>query len=238
VTNGDRDRAQDVGLALEATANCLPFERLDQELTSPEREHVASCPRCQTELALWEAMNAATQAREESSAVQWVVAEVKRRRSAPAGGSASASLWGWVRLRGLAAAAATLVVGVVVGYVAWDREPGVRDPGDTRQEYRTERMEVVGPVGDVPGAPTELAWKSYPGAVRYDVSLLEVDRTVLWRGSSTTPRVGLPREVSARFAPGKTVVWEVSARDASGSVIAETGTLRFRVAIGSSPQGE
>ena len=84
--------------------------------------------------------------------------------------------------------------------------------------------------GDVAAAPTQLEWAAVPGAVRYDVQILEVDRAVLWRGSTREPRVDVPAAVSAKFVPGKRILWEVTAHD-DATVLAESGTQAFRVAV-------
>src|SRR5262245_18636603 len=94
--------------ASRTTPACLSFERLGGELTAMEREHVAACARCQTELTLLAEFNESIPAPDEGAAVQWIVAELRRRRSQSA---ASAGSWdrGWRLLRPphrLAAAAA------------------------------------------------------------------------------------------------------------------------------------
>jgi hypothetical protein len=239
VTTGDQDRdaARDVlKRALAATTECIPLERFAEELSATDREHLTTCPRCRTELRLWEEFGKGAPAPQDGAAVQWIAAEIRRRRAGSGKRKASGSVWGWIPLRGIAAAAATLIVGIAVGYVAWEREPGLRETSSGPQTYRTAKVDVVGPVGEVASAPTELGWKVFSGAVRYEVSLLEVDRTQLWMESTTTTRATLPAGVRARLVPGKTVVWEVKARDASGSVIAESGAQRFRVAIDVSAQ--
>jgi len=54
---------------------------------------------------------------------------------------------------------------------------------------------------------------------------------VLWRTSSTSTRVVLPRELVAQLVPGKTVLWNVTARSATGAAIASSDTQRFRVSV-------
>jgi hypothetical protein len=81
----------------------------------------------------------------------------------------------------------------------------------------------------VTASPSALTWVAVPAAERYDIEVLQVDRTLLWRTSSPVPHVALPASVVAQLTPGKTVIWEVNAVNASGTVIAVSGTQRFRV---------
>jgi hypothetical protein len=67
-----------------------------------------------------------------------------------------------------------------------------------------------------------------PGAVTYDVALVEVDGTTLWTAKTRSSRVDLPRAVSAKLVPGKTVMWQVTARG-DGNVLADSGLVKFRV---------
>ena len=126
------------------------------------------------------------------------------------------------------AAAASLAI---VGYLAWDPEPRVGQPAPGEQVNRTATVDVVAPIGDVPKAPAELAWVAVDGAARYEVQVLEVDRTILWRTTSLSERVLLPASVVERIVPGKTLLWEVTAIGGSGTSIASSGTQRFRVPI-------
>ena len=216
---------------------CLPFERLGDEHTPTERGHVQTCARCQAEIALWQEFQESAPEPEDGAAVQWVVAELRRRRSAPAPGPRRAAIWAFFG-RGLIATAMTLVLGLAVGYLAWDREPAVQDIGTSGQPaYRASQLHVVAPVGDVGSAPRELQWKAPAGATQYDVVIMEVDRTEVWRSSSQAPRVALPPAVVSRFVPGKPFLWEVVARNGSGAAIAESGTQRFRVLDSSSGGG-
>ena len=65
---------------LQATAECIPIERLGDTRTAVESEHLSRCARCQTEIALQQEFNESAPVSDEGAAVQWVVAEVRRRR--------------------------------------------------------------------------------------------------------------------------------------------------------------
>ena len=221
---------------LQRTSACLPIERFSEDLTQAERDHLSTCARCQTELALWQEFTESMPANDEGATVQWIAAEVRRRRTESRPSNNSVSARGWLaRLRSprFAAAAAALVLSVGIGYLAWDREPSITTTPD-ELVFRTIHLDVIAPVGDLPSPPRELVWTAVQGAMRYDVQLLEIDRTILWRASSTALRVDLPPAVVAQLVPGKPVLWDVTALDGSGAVLAQSGTQRFRVRVNAS----
>ena len=217
--------------ALGPTPACIDVSRLAGPLSASERDHLDGCARCQTELSLLEAFQASAPATDETAAIEWITAEVRRRTRqandrlpAPRRGLLEAASW-----RPLAIAAAAILA-VSVGYLAWqNREPTLPEPASTAESYRTGQITIVAPTGDVSVPPAELSWLAIPGAERYDISVLEVDRTPLWQGTSSVSRVELPPAVIARFLPGKTVIWEVSALNPSGTAIAVSSAQRFRV---------
>lgn len=226
-------------LELSATAECVPIERFDDTLTEQERHHIAHCARCEAEFALWEEFRDATPAADEGAAVQWIATEVARRR---AGNPAVArEPWfrrGWAgvwRLQTLAAAAAVIVIGLTLSQLIVDREPAVVAP--TVDTYRSGRLDVIAPTGDLRVAPREFRWVAVAGAERYDLVVLEVDRTILWRTSTREPRIDLAPAVIAQFVPGKAILWEVTARGSNEAILAQSGTQRFRVAV-NAPQGD
>ena len=125
-------------------------------------------------------------------------------------------------------AAAALAIAVAVGYVVRDPEPGVRAT-HTTEVYRTSRLNGIAPLGDREEPPRVIEWAAFDGAAVYDVEVFEVDRSTLWRGSSSATRIAIPLSLSAQFVPGKSVLWEVKARNASGVVVADSGAQQFRV---------
>ena len=216
--------------ALSATADCLPLERLSEELTTAERHHLAGCARCQTELDLWRELEDAQPAGDEGAAVRWIVAELER-RSKPTPRVPQPLSWMSQRATRWAAACAMVAVVAIVGYLAWDREPALNPLTTGEQTYRGGLVQPLAPIGDVRTAPTALEWVATDRALGYDVEVSEVDGTPLWRAASSTPRVEIPPSVVSQLQPGKTVQWRVRARDASNAVIADSGTQRFRVEI-------
>jgi hypothetical protein len=227
-TTGDRAVLKRM---LQATAECIPIERLGDVRTAVESEHVSRCARCQTEIALHQEFSESAPVPDEGAAVQWVVAELRRRRPAPLPARVFDGLRRWLPNTGRLAAAAALLAVVAIGYMMQDREPGVRELQNAPPVYRTVQVQVVAPSGDVAAPPRALEWVPFSGAVSYDVELLEVDGTRMWRGTSASPQIELPASVLAQLVPGKTVSWEVRARSASGATLANSGTQRFRVEL-------
>jgi len=224
--------------ALGMTPACVPVERLAEHLTEREQQHVDSCARCQSELALWREFEESRRAPDEGAAVSWIVAELGRRnqrvparKTRPAFGWLTAPVWRWTTA---IAAVALVTTGV---YLLQDREPEIREISRVPQTYRTGGLEVRIPVGDIAAPPNAIEWVARDGAVGYDVAVFEVDGTPLWRQTSSISRVELPGSVVRQFVPGKTILWEVRARNAANQVVAESGMHRFRVTIaGSSPK--
>ncbi len=223
----ERDRARGaLADALRRTRECIPVERLGGALDDAERGHLETCARCQTELALLQTFERDAPAPDAGAAVRWIAAEAKRRAGASGANAGVSRRPRWVRFVLVSSAAAVLLV---AGYMTWDREPRVATPVSTEETYRSAEIRVVSPIGDLTTPPGELIWTAVPGAERYEVSVFEVDRTVLWRGTTATPRVELPTSLVSLFVPGKTVLWQVSATTASGVAVARSSTTRFRV---------
>jgi hypothetical protein len=197
--------------ALAPTPECLAIERLAEELTAAEREHVEGCVRCQTELALFRDVTSEPI----SPASQWIAAGLQRRSGRAAGRPA---------LRVLYAIAAMVVIAIGLG--TWLREPSIDIPRND-QPYRSARLELVSPAGDLAQAPNELRWNPVPHATRYQIRILEVDSTVVWSGTTTQPRAALPPAVIAQFRPGKSLQWDVRAFRGNELLAAsETQTIR------------
>jgi hypothetical protein len=214
---------------LRSTPECISMSTLDGPLTDDQRRHFDRCARCQTELALLEEFRASAPSNDEGAAVHWIAAEVRRRRhAAGVGAPRGPGILAALRWRPVGIAAAALLA-VVVGFVAWDFEPRLRETPTKTEGYRSEQLKVLAPVGDVATPPDELTWVEVRGATRYDVVILEVDRTALWHTTSSVSRAKVPASVVSRFAVGKTVIWEVRALNQSGTEIASSGAQRFRV---------
>jgi hypothetical protein len=210
--------------ALEPGADCLSVEDLgkyrDGGLDAAARAacaaHLEHCVTCQAELALLEAVTSAPVQYEPTE----IVAPTPRR-------------WFDIRPFPLVAAAAAMVIGVAAGGVyllTMNQAPTLPGRVDTRGEVtRSLAIAVRRPLGEVDEAPQRFEWHAVDGAARYQARLFAVDRTELWSVSTAAAEVDLPDRVRASFVPGRTFAWDVMAYDASGAVIAESGSQSFRI---------
>jgi hypothetical protein len=229
VTRQSESRAQaSLRAVIGPTEACVPIDHFGA-LSEAEQQHVSQCAHCEAELALWQEFEAQIPADREGAAVNWIAAEVGRRRGTNAVPASLATRFRWFGLPGFAVAAATLALVAGLAYAVRDREPALKAP-TASEIYRGTEITGLSPVGNVYQVPDlALKWSSLPGADRYDVSVLEVDGTVLWHTSTSNPEAVLPRDVVSKLVPGKSVTWEVTARDRSGALIAASGTQRLTV---------
>jgi hypothetical protein len=202
---------------LAPSIECLSIEQLgryaDGALDATERaaanRHVRSCLNCRAELALLETLTA--------NGVRTAEPEIVRFRAFR-----------------LVAMAAVLLLAIAAGsfYLLVNRTapelPRRVTSGD--EVTRSLAVTVRGPVGDQSEAPRRFEWLGVDRAVRYRVRLMEVDRHEIWSTSSTAPEVDLPSSVRSSIAPGRTLLWDVTAYDAAGAAIAESGLQSFRLA--------
>jgi hypothetical protein len=230
--------------ALAPGEECLSVEQLGQysggALGAAEQaaaaRHIGRCLSCQAELALLQAVTSTDIRSEEAEIVRDGVARlVRATESLPAGRAEPSTrrrLFGLGTLP-LAAMAAVLLIGVATGsfFLLARRAPQLPGSVTTGGEVtRSLAVTVRGPVGDRIESPQRLEWVGVDRAVRYRVRLLEVDRHEVWSTSTSAPGVDLPPAVRASITPGRTLLWDVTAYDAAGAVIAESGMQSFRVA--------
>jgi hypothetical protein len=228
--------------ALEPGPACVAIEQLgrfaDGALGSDERHtaaaHIHGCLNCQAELALlWASTSSAIRA-DEADVVRDGVARLERRALEIAGLDRTGfARRGWMPfgpLRLVAALATVLLVVASAVYLIKPKAPVLPasvDPGG--EVTRSLSVPLRAPVGDQIEPPRRLEWVAVERAVRYRVRLMEVDRRELWSTSTTMPAVAIPLDVRARIVPSKTLLWDVTAYDASGEAIAESGPRSFRV---------
>jgi hypothetical protein len=238
---GDRQVLRD---ALRAGPGCLNAAAFERALNQEEAAHLAGCPRCQTQFAMYREYEAAEPAPGEGAAVQWIAAELKR-RNLTAQAAAAAPGW-WTRrtavlgTRRFAGVLAALTIALGVSTFVLDRRTGITLPEGAGSDvvYRSDNLELVAPSGDLNSIGSEFRWKPLARAARYDVEVLEVDRTVLWQSEAQTGGIAVPAAVRARALPGKTLLWRVTAKDSANRVIAESPLVSFRVKTKPIPQGE
>jgi hypothetical protein len=130
----------------------------------------------------------------------------------------------------LAAAAVLLIAAGVVYFRSGTSRPQLQAANHTEPEVlRSGGFAVLNPVGDLQNGPKEIRWERVPNATRYQVSLVEVDRSEMWKGETAADYIELPAAIQARIVPAKTLFAEVIAFDSSGNKVGDTGLIRFRV---------
>jgi hypothetical protein len=207
----------------EAREGCPSIEELAAD-QNRFRQHVSECAHCSAELALLRSFESGQASAAERPAIAQIVAELKK--NSPA----KQESW-WQKMWrprvlvplavGLAAAALVIVMNVP--------RPGNSLDAPFDNVVRSTQLAVISPVGLLAQTPSQLKWSPVNGAASYKVQVLEVDRTTLWSASSYDAYADLPGEVRAKIVPLKTILWEVSALDASGHPIASSGMQSFTV---------
>jgi hypothetical protein len=245
MTLDERRVRQQWKAALAATEECLSLEELSRHAErSPGDQgkdrvssHLSSCPRCQTELAMLQEFERATPRPDEAAAVSVIAAELKRRSGSRMGRLVTRKIFAPRRIGTAAMALAAMLLLIAGGlYLRSEKEPVLVSDGSSGQTLlRSQAMTLLEPKGDLERSPTELRWQAVPGAVRYSVKLMEVDRAVLWQSSSEQTSVALPQPVREKIIPAKTLLWEVTAIEAGGKAVATSPVERFRVPIKAHP---
>jgi hypothetical protein len=225
-----QDRLTQWRQSMDAAPDCLTIERLMGDLTPAEQGHVDQCARCQAERALALEFEQSVPGADEAD-VQSVAAELQRRIAAtrtPARSGPSRSLSPWLQL------AAGVVFAAGLGYLVWDREPEI---GKTDSDvYRSNTVSVVGPIGDLKEPPARFEWALVAGAARYRIDVREVDSTPVWSATTADVSVATPPAVLQMLVPGKALVWDITALDANGAVVAHSAEQRFRISGGPPPK--
>lgn len=225
---GDSGRRARWRQVLAPGPECPPLERLAvPTMSGHDAAHVASCLRCQSERALWASFESAAGADEGD--VAWIAAQARRRLFPVPQPATTTARWRPALPAWSLSLAATLLL-AVGGYLLV-REPGTElAPTDDATVYRTAAVEPVAPLGDLAAPPEELRWRPVDGAVRYDLRVLEVDGTEVWRGSTTATAIAVPSEVRAAALPARRLEWSVTAVDAAARPVAAPASASFRVA--------
>lgn len=236
--------------ALGRRADCLSAFELERYLSNRVDEgrraailgHLKACPACETEMMLLSEFQRAELRPEEAEAVRWIAARLEQ-RSPEIFGRADASLsrsvatprWKLIfsipSPRAAALVFASLLVVISAGlFLRRSYEPTLNpNPPAAGEVMRSQAIEILGPVGDLSGAPSELKWQPVRAAAKYEVRLMEVDRSELWKAETESTVLTLPADVREKLLPKRTIAWEVTARSAAGSVLASSGVQQFRV---------
>lgn len=230
--------------ALGPGKECPSIEDLEQVHTgrisasTPLAKHVHSCSYCQSEMQMLASFYAGDEGQlseEVKQIVSHLQANSKRvfPKSAPV--KASASWWeGAFSMRRFAQAslamAAILLVAAAVVRLNTVKRPSTDAFNQASQEvFRSGSIDLVEPVGDLQEFPKEIRWQKAEDAVTYQVRLLEVDRSEIWKAETKEDHIDLPPPVRARIVPAKTLFCEVNAFNSVGAKVSGTGLIRFRL---------
>lgn len=220
--------------ALGPGPKCPPVEELAGLLSANPpaalAQHVASCAHCKTEVHLLRMFESGDVHAAEAPAVRQV-AERLRERSAeifPQRQPWWSGLFAapWLRPAAMVFAALLLVAGITLQF-RHSGPPALHSPGD--DVMRSHQVTLLAPLGDVAKVPSDVQWQPVPGAVKYEIRLLEVDRTELWKAETADSRIDLPAAVQARIVPAKSLILQVRALDAAAHTVAESDMVRFRL---------
>ena len=215
------------GCASPLELGALADKSLSELAAARVRNHLANCLHCQTELALLKEFDAAAPAPDEEELVRAISARLERRFSTQALPRRSWSKA--LNAGGLAVAAATLVAALAIG-LREHRAPELTAPSPRAAGVlRSAAITTVSPAGDLDAAPDQLRWQATSGAASYSVQVMEVDHAELWKAETRDASIALPPALRAQIVPGKSLLWEVVAKDAAGTPVAWSGKERFRV---------
>lgn len=228
--------------ALRPGPDCPPIEELETLVSGAVTQgelsaHLRSCPYCQTELHLLRTFEAEdAQAGSEARKVAVLLKKRSKeiiRQSRPA--ETRVPWWKGVftipRLAqaSLAMALVLVVAGVAIHFQTTEKPTSIAQNGTNPEVFRSGQFGVISPTGDLRARPEEVRWEKVSAAVCYQLRLLEVDGNEVWKAETTADHIDLPSAVRARIVPAKTLFFEVTAFDSSGSKVGDTGQVRFRL---------
>lgn len=217
---------------LGSSEECFPLDRLvtaiegkcgSEEQASAER-HLAACPHCEAELALFREFESPEIRPEERADVEAIVTHLRRNSPVPITAPWWKSLWNFKILAPASIAVAGLLA--IAVFVPRPHEPqlGSFTSDDT---LRSQRLEALSPIGNVKAVPEVLRWSPVKGARSYRVRLFEVDNTLLWEAEVQTVSVRIPDPISKQAIPLKKLYWQVTAFEQAGNALADSGTQSF-----------
>jgi hypothetical protein len=122
--------------------------------------------------------------------------------------------------------AVAVIVGVILSRPP--KEPDLQaNAGGQPAIYRSQEIQVVSPVGDVPEIPRSLQWQPFSGAGSYKVMVMDVDNSPLWSAETKEATIEIPPGVRVKMLPGKPILWQVSAMDERGQILGSSQIQRF-----------
>ncbi|MGC4049677.1 MAG: hypothetical protein QM757_09215 [Paludibaculum sp.] len=215
--------------AFRAPGHCLQPDEIEAFVEGRADQlaaHVEACPACSHVAASYREFLEADVREEEKADVAWIESRLKK--PAP-----KRSWFGWIGASPLPrwAFSAAAILLIVAGSLQLRRMagPGLRpsEPGST--VVRSAQVRLVSPMGDVEAAPDSFQWDPVDKAASYEFQITEVDGTPLWTGRTNQAKLNSVPDIQRFMLPRKALLWRVKALTASGGVIAESASERFRV---------
>jgi hypothetical protein len=222
--NSERDMLH---AAASKESNCLPVAALERMAggtgSDAERAHVASCPYCSGEIAMLQSFQAAEPTAAEAAVVRQIEKQLQQAPAWRPTEVASKQAWWFARpVWGLGLVAALALIFFV-------NSPSSSPVAPIDDTVRVGQIESISPTGDLASIPSQLQWRAVPGAVSYEIRLMDVAEEVLWQTSATAPLVHLPAEAQVLMTERKTLTWRIRAMDAKGATVAASAAETFRV---------
>lgn len=125
------------------------------------------------------------------------------------------------------AAVALAAVAIGIQYRSGALPPVAQDTGGGMRAIPS--ITGLTPTGDIPEPPKQFSWQPVPAAVSYQLTILAVDGTELYRCPSTSQSFCSPAPPQDVFLPLRTVQIRVTAHDSSGKQIAVSPDMPLRV---------
>lgn len=243
--SNDRSTEREILRAALGPGNeCPPVEDLDQVRTgriSPSTalaKHVHSCSYCQSEMQMLQAFYAGDEG-QPSEEVKQIVCRLQANSKSlfrkPAPVNALVSWWeGAFSMRRFAQASLALAAILIIAAAALRlhtvKSASIEALNQTGHEvFRTGSFDLLEPVGDLQEPPKEIRWQKVDDAETYQVRLLEVDRSEIWKAETKENHIDLPSPIRIRIVPAKTLFCEVDAFNSVGTKVSGTGLIRFRL---------
>jgi hypothetical protein len=197
--------------------------------------HLAGCESCAAWLEMRKEFEQAEATEAEQADVAAIVALLREQTLQLAGGKEErhGRWWqvclGWPVQARLAGALAAVLLVVAAG-VQW-RSSGVGglDGAAVGGAVRSAPVIRVSPAGDVGEVPHEVRWTDVSGASDYEVKLMEVDGTELWKAHGAQTAAEIPEAVREKMLPRKTLLLRVTAKAADGAIVGQSEDTQFRV---------
>ncbi len=220
------DNKQPIIKAFGPSEDCPSLDDLVAGLAGTEA-HLTGCSHCRTELTMFRDFQSPAVRPEEQAPVQHIVQRLKR--NSPV----ERTPW-WKAIwsvkvfapASIAMAAAALVLTV---WVPRQHTAGP-DLSGTTDTFRSARLDVIAPTGTIHESPRNFQWQPVKGAVSYNLHLFEVDNTEVWSAVVSDAKTDLPASIGRKLRAPKALNWRVTAINAAGNVIGDSGTLRFSIA--------